>query len=588
MGEAPVTELESVDEASVRDDSTTPARLGGVLTRMQVHEPSFTAVERRIADALRANGRELVGLPVEEMSSRMGVSQASVVRFCRRLGYSGLREFKLALAAEVRGETKTVMASIAIDDGYDDIARKVTAAAQRALSDSLDVLDRSSLEEATNALVHAKRIQIFGVGGSAPIAQDAHYRLARLGLPVSVQTDAHLQPVVAARLGPDAVAFVVSHTGRSREPVHVIEEAKRAGATTILLTSFANTPAARWADTILLTATGATAPWGGMAPLRVAQLTVIDMLCVAIAGRDDTELQEFRARYDAMEERRMLPFATVSANPLPAVSPEPPAPASPPVRPFIPRNSIDEAQVSDLHLRRRVRIDGVSNARHLGGIRLPDGSETAPVVFRSGALWQLTQSGIQQMQELGITSIVDLRYGPDLVTHQTPSLDDFGITNIRAPFNELADAVYPELDDRPGWVAMYRAWAEQSRLAMATVIETIAQSDGAVLVHCHLGVDRSGIVSALLLDLVGVEEAEILADYRMSPSGPGYEHLISAVLERVRERYGSTWAFFKQMGTTDRLLSRVRARMITPRSGSNGSIGSQEDKQESRRDAGRM
>jgi DNA-binding MurR/RpiR family transcriptional regulator len=555
MGDASEMAIASSTGASARDEPGTLVVLGGVLARMQVHEPSFTAVERRIATALRANGRELVGLPVEELSGRIGVSQASVVRFCRRLGYSGLREFKLSLAAEVRGDVEAIEPSIAFDDGFDAIAIKVTAAAQRALTDSLDVLDRSVLEQATEALVGAGRIQIFGVGGSAPIAQDAHYRFARLGLPVSVQTDAHLQPVVAARLGSDTVAFVVSHTGRSREPVHVIEEAKRAGATTILLTSFANTPAARWADHVLLTAAGATTPWGGMAPLRVAQLTVIDMLCVAIAGREDAELQQFRARYDAMEERRMLPVDTVSANPFPAVI------ADPPARPFTHLSPSAEAQVSDRHHQRRVRIDGVPNTRHLGGIPLKNGGETAPVVFRSGALWQITKSGIRQMQELGISHIVDLRYGSDLETHATPSLDDYGITNVRAPFYELADEVYPDLDDRAGWVAMYRAWAEQSRLAMATVIETIAQAEGAVLLHCHLGVDRSGIVSALLLDLVGVDEADILADYRMSPSGPGYEHLISAVLERIRERYGSTWAFFKQTGTTDRLLSRVQARM---------------------------
>src|SRR5262249_46925348 len=147
----------------------------------------------------------------------------------------------------------------------------------------------------------------FGVGGSAPIAHDAHYRFARLGLPVAVLTDAHLQSIVAANLGPGDVAFVVSHTGRSREPVHVLEEAKVSGATTILLTSYASTPAARWADVVLLTAPAATTAWEGMAPLRVAQLSVIDMLCVAIVGHGDARRQDFRARYDALLARHMLP-----------------------------------------------------------------------------------------------------------------------------------------------------------------------------------------------------------------------------------------------------------------------------------------
>jgi DNA-binding MurR/RpiR family transcriptional regulator len=553
---------ENTNDASQSEGSAELSRLGGAFSRMQVHDPTFTAVERKLAEALRANGRELVGLPAGALAERVGVSQASIVRFCRRLGYSGLRDFKLALAAEVRGDLAVTEAPmIAVDDGFDLLAGKVILAAQRALADSLDVLDSSVLELATEALASAHRIQIFGVGGSAPIAQDAHYRLARLGLPVSVQTDPHLQSVVAAGLGPDSVAFVVSHTGRSREPVHVIEEAKRAGATTILLTSFANTPAARWADHVLLTATGSTAPWGGMAPLRVAQLSVIDMLCVAIARRDNAELQAFRARYEAMEERRMLSLTGSNGR----VMPLPPAakanPGAAPSRSPLPRPVYNEANVSELHLQRRVRIDGVSNARHLGGLPLKNGGRTTPMVFRAGRLWQITGNGIDQLQELGITTVVDLRYGSVLETHPTPDLSDYGITRVAAPFNELADAIYPDLDDRPGWIAMYRAWAEHSGLAMSTVVETISQSDGAVLITCHLGQDRSGIIAALLLDLVGVDESDILADYRMSPNGPGYEYLISAVLERIHERYGSTWEFFKQNGTTDRLLTRVVARM---------------------------
>src|SRR5262249_44832442 len=159
---------------------------------------------------------ELVGLPLDQLAARIEVSEASIIRFCRRLGYSGLRELKLALAAEVRGDRRVAALPIAVGDGYAEIVSKVTLLAQQALSDSRDVLDPRALQQATETLLCAGRIQLFGVGGSAPIAQDAHYRFARLGLPAAVLTDAHLQSIVAANLGPGDVAFVVSHTGRSR------------------------------------------------------------------------------------------------------------------------------------------------------------------------------------------------------------------------------------------------------------------------------------------------------------------------------------------------------------------------------------
>jgi protein-tyrosine phosphatase len=208
-----------------------------------------------------------------------------------------------------------------------------------------------------------------------------------------------------------------------------------------------------------------------------------------------------------------------------------------------------------------VRIDGVPNARHLGGIPLPDGGETAPVVLRSGVLWQISPGGIRHLQALGVTNVVDLRYDTDLRTHPTPNLEPAGITVTRAPMYEHPETIAPDLDDRIGWIAFYRTWAEQSQFALRTVVESIANAEGAVLVHCHLGEDRSGIVSALLLDLIGVDEDDILADYRMSPNGPAYDYLVSALLEHIRARWGSTSAFFAALGVDEETLARAVARM---------------------------
>jgi DNA-binding MurR/RpiR family transcriptional regulator len=545
VGEA----IETAPVAETEGETPALAPLGGVLARIRIHEPSCTPVERRIIAAIRANGRELVGLPIEELASRIGVSTTSIVRFCRRLGYRGLRELMLALAAEVLGETAPEAPPIAPEDGTDAIVRKVTIAAQQALAASADVLDRAAIDRAVKALLAARRIQFFGIGGSGPIAQDADYRFARLGLPVSVRTDAQLQPIVASRLGPDAVAFVISHTGRSIEPVHVLEEAKRGGATTILLTSFANTPAARWADIVLLTAPVATAPWDGMAPLRVAQLTVIDILCVAIAARGAEELRDFRSRYDALLERHMLPGgsgpdqtgATVAA----------PAPVEHAV--------IRPAQPSDQS--RQLSIEGVVNARHLGWLPRAGEGKTTQVVLRSGAIEKVTPAGIRHLQLLGVTDIVDLRSADEFALFPNPSLEHAGIAVVHAPMWYFPSHNPPDHDDRAAWIAVYRAWAEQSQAAMRTLLETIARARGSVLMSCYWGADRTGVAAALLLDLVGVAEADILADFLLTPNSHGYEVLISAMLARVRERWGSTAAYFADSGVDEATLARARARI---------------------------
>src|SRR5262245_44507053 len=133
MPRARSTTTEPADERSAADTSGPLALLGGVLARIRAHESSFTSVERRIAAALQADGRELVGLPLDQLAARIEVSEASIIRFCRRLGYSGLRELKLALAAEVRGDPPVAALPIAVGDGYAEIVSKVTVLAQQAL-----------------------------------------------------------------------------------------------------------------------------------------------------------------------------------------------------------------------------------------------------------------------------------------------------------------------------------------------------------------------------------------------------------------------------------------------------------------------
>jgi DNA-binding MurR/RpiR family transcriptional regulator len=552
-----VAAIDDVRDEDAPDELEGQVPLGGVLARMQVHEPSFTPKERLIAASLRANGRELVGLSIDELAARVGVSRASVIRFCNRLGYRGLREMNLALAAEVLGDTSAAPLPIAPGDDLKAIVRKVTAAAQQALAASADVLDEGALARSIDALTKAGRVQLFGVGGSAAMALDAHYRFARLGLPVAVLTDAQLQPVVAALLKPDDVAFVISHTGRSVEPVHVLQEAKRVGATTILLTSFANTPAARWADIVLLTAPVATAPGNGMAPLRVAQLTVIDMLCVAIAAREDADRQDFRVRYDTMLARHMLP-SNGGAAADPGFSRA--------------RSSFTELDSSSWTApsatvaesnppRRGVTIDGVVNARTLGGFRLPSGKLTAASVIRSGMLTHITPAGIEQLKKLGVTTVVDMRSDEDLLYYSTPDLGETGIEIVRAPMSLYPGVYSPDLDNRAEWIALYRAWVDGGQAALRKVAETIGGTEGTVLMHCMLGEDRTGIASALLLDLIGVDEAEIVEDYRTSPNGPGWEFLVSAVLAHVRERWGSTAAYFVDSGIHKAVLSRARARL---------------------------
>lgn len=509
-------------------------RLGGVRARIRVARPALTPVERRIAAALEQRSEELVLLPVEKLAARIDVSESSVVRFCQRLGYRGLRELKLALAADLQGpRPDEAPTAIAPHDPIEHIVRKVTHAAKRALDESVAVLDRGAIARAVDALAAAPRIVLYGVGGSAPIALDAHFRLLRLGLPVAIVTDGHLQSIAASHLGPGMVAFAVSHTGRSRDPFAMLKEARDAGATTILLTSFAGTPIGRWADIQLLAAPTAPSAWVETAPLRVAQLTVIDILCLALANRRGGEAQAAIGRSSAAVADQLLPWSD--------------------------RHGHATAEAVDGG-RRRVAIDGVDNVRHLGGLPLVAGGETAPVLLRGGTLVDITPEGVRQLQELGVRTVVDLRADNERARYPIPNLGGAGIHVVRATMRGPAASSDPDLDDER-WAKHYREWLDRSQEAMSLLVRAVADTDGAVLIHCHSGADRTGIASAVLLSLAGCDDESIAGDYVQSMGGRPQAWLIAATLNHLRARWGSAEAYVRAAGVPDAAIVAATTRL---------------------------
>lgn len=257
----------------------------GALARIRGAYRSLPEAEQRVARFFAERPEEAVRLPVKSLAPLMGVSEASVVRCCQSLGYHGLRELKLALATETVTPLQAIHEDIAPHDDDMTIAGKVLRSDIQAIADTLAVLDGAAFGRAVAALLGATRIECYGVGSSLPVAVDAYYRFLRIGLPATVVGDPHMQAVSASLLPAGAVAFAVSHTGRTVETLDAIRKAKLTGATTILLTSFANTPLGGEADIVLVTAARETVFRTEAMASRIAHLCVVDALYVTAAMR---------------------------------------------------------------------------------------------------------------------------------------------------------------------------------------------------------------------------------------------------------------------------------------------------------------
>src|SRR5579883_863001 len=217
----------------------------GVLARLETIAPSLRESQRKIAEYVLVHAVELVHLSITELADRTDTSEATVIRFAQRLGYPGYAALKIALALNLHETAPPLPGELTANDDVGSIKQRVIEASIESLNDTARLLDDDALRQAIEAIGAARRIEVYGVGGSAAIAQDAYSLLMQIGLPIVVVTDPHLQVMSAVQLRPGDVALAVSASGSTRDTIEALQTARDAGATCICLTRHLRSPITR-------------------------------------------------------------------------------------------------------------------------------------------------------------------------------------------------------------------------------------------------------------------------------------------------------------------------------------------------------
>lgn len=276
-----------------------------VLNRIRVRQASLGPSTRSIADFIQANPRRVVGMSVTELAEATGASDGSVINLCRQLGLSGFQQLKLSLAQEVVQPVQFIHEDLQQSDDTATVCRKMFHAGVQTLRDTLSILDPDAVAEAVNIIHAADRIEIYGIGSSAPIAEDAQYRMLRIGLDARVVVDSHIQAISASRTGPNVAVLTISHSGATHETLAATRLAREAGAKTIVVTNFASSPLQAYADVKLFTMARETKFRTEAMTSRIAQLCVLDALIAALALRDyESAIEALQQTFDVLSIKR--------------------------------------------------------------------------------------------------------------------------------------------------------------------------------------------------------------------------------------------------------------------------------------------
>ncbi|MUL42658.1 MurR/RpiR family transcriptional regulator [Streptomonospora sp. PA3] len=274
--------------------------------------PSLAPAEQRVAQRIVDDPERVAASSITQLAKDCDTSEATVIRFCRTIDFTGYRELRLALATEAgqaRGAgitAREVAGDINPDDTLVTVVEKIAYTDARAVEDTAAQLDTAVLQAVVERMAQARRVDIYGVGASAFVAADLQQKLHRIGVTSFAWSDTHVMLTSAALLGEDDVALAVSHTGSTIDTINALAEARRRGATTVAVTNFPRSPISEAADHILTTAARETTFRSGATASRLAQLTVIDCLFVGLAqSRYADSRTALATTYDAVRGLRV-------------------------------------------------------------------------------------------------------------------------------------------------------------------------------------------------------------------------------------------------------------------------------------------
>jgi DNA-binding MurR/RpiR family transcriptional regulator len=281
----------------------------GIIVTMRGLYPSLNRAEQSVADYVLENPTLVKQMSITQLAHESGVSETTVVRFCRVLGFSGYTDFKLGLLEEVISSSSNIevldtVTDVKLDDDLEVVLKKVFQMNQMALSDTLQMIDVQEMQKAVDVLTNAGRVELFAIGSSAPIATDLYYRFLRCGIPGHYVSDPHIQAVNAALLNNGDAAIAISYSGETTETLRALRIAQDAGAVGICVSNFPKSELAVQADIRLITSSNRTKWIKESVASRIVQLSVFDALCVAVAIKKKEDLGARIVKIDRALEKR--------------------------------------------------------------------------------------------------------------------------------------------------------------------------------------------------------------------------------------------------------------------------------------------
>lgn len=252
-----------------------------VFIKLNSYIQSATSSEKEIINYILNNYNEVIRYDVRTLAEKTFSSASTIVRLCKKLGFSGFSEMKNALIYEValtESNKKQLNKSVGDTHNVQDTIEMILQKTQTSLTNTSKLQNEDDILEVIDMIERSGSINLFGMGSSLLAARDMKQKFLRVGKVLNIDDDWHTQYLFAKNSDSNTLAIIFSYSGNTKEIIECVKVLKQNSAKIVSITGFLNSYVAKNSDIVLQVAPSEVIPRTGAFSSRISQLHIIDIL----------------------------------------------------------------------------------------------------------------------------------------------------------------------------------------------------------------------------------------------------------------------------------------------------------------------
>lgn len=271
----------------------------GILENLEAPNFKVTKSDKILIEYIKNNIEDVFYKPISQIAKESNIGEATITRFSKKMGFSGLQDFKVTLAQEISSLSKNrniINSNIENNEPVIDTAKKLLATNISTLESTVDIINGSEIHKSAQLIINAKRIYFIGIGYSGIIAQDSNYKFMRIGLNCLSFDSSHTMIMMASIMQKGDLVIAISHSGETEEIIKTVEMAKQNEVDIISITKKKESSLKSASDIHLEYISEETLLETGSISSKLAQIFLIDLIYTQVVKEKFNEAIDMKIK----------------------------------------------------------------------------------------------------------------------------------------------------------------------------------------------------------------------------------------------------------------------------------------------------